>query len=527
MMATSAGPFYTQTVPADLTGSLWDATAAEGAQNFHGESDFSFSFGHITPRAAGQDPTEDDFSGKWMSAEDAPAMVAEPMRRMTSQSSNGSSHKNRTIKASSMKSRPRILSSVSQGSHMSNFDMAGNAQADFLLHDSDAHSVSSQQMFYPMPMSVGMMNGLSYPTDMLASSIGQQHMDPTQMRLDFDPSLTGNSPTASWSDSLSPIGGSRTSSPAITEAAWSHVPIGSSSQGSTTSHAIAHSPTMSHHPGTGLNATEEFYGNELLENSIMGSGFSRRSTSDGESTARDHPLYKNALPKADGLFHCPWEGRDSCNHKPEKLKCNYDKFVDSHLKPYRCKVDSCENARFSSTACLLRHEREAHAMHGHGDKPYLCNYEGCDRAVPGCGFPRNWNLRDHMRRVHNDNGSSLNMSTASHSSRGSQSASVKGRKRKSKDSETSAGRKPTSKPSAAEEAAAAAAKAEAPLIEQWWSHRNAIQSYLQRFDNPVAFEVLEQSGEAQEHFAAMDKISRRLRKSRDPHRRSYNHHHSG
>jgi hypothetical protein len=56
----------------------------------------------------------------------------------------------------------------------------------------------------------------------------------------------------------------------------------------------------------------------------MGSGFNRRSSNDGESTARDHPLYKNALPQADGLFHCPWEGRDNCNHKPEKLKCNYE-----------------------------------------------------------------------------------------------------------------------------------------------------------------------------------------------------------
>jgi hypothetical protein len=164
-------------------------------------------------------------------------------------------------------------------------------------------------------------------------------------------------------------------------------------------------------------------------------------------------------------------------------------------------------------------------MHGHGDKPYLCTYEGCDRAVPGCGFPRNWNLRDHMRRVHNDNGSSLNMPTGSHSSsRGSQSASLKGRKRKSKDVEAAASRKPSSKPSAAEEAAAAAAKAEAPLIDQWWSHRNALQAYLQRFDNPVAFEVLEQSGEAAEHFAAIEKITRRLKKSREPHRRSYTHH---
>lgn len=129
-----------------------------------------------------------------------------------------------------------------------------------------------------------------------------------------------------------------------------------------------------------------------------------------------------------------------------------------------------------------------------------------------------------MRRVHNDNGSTLNMPVAPHSSsRGSQASSSKGRKRKSKDSEAS-GRKSSSKPTAAEEAAAAAAKAEGPLIDQWWQHRNALQSYLQRFDNPIAFEVLEQSGEAGEHFAAMEKISRRLKKSREPHRRSYLHH---
>lgn len=117
---------------------------------------------------------------------------------------------------------------------------------------------------------------------------------------------------------------------------------------------------------------------------------------------RDHPLYQKATIGPDGLYHCPWEGKDlTCSHKPEKLKCNYDKFVDSHLKPYRCKVHACENARFSSTACLLRHEREAHAMHGHGEKPFLCTFDGCERGIPGNGFPRHWNLCDHMKRVHN------------------------------------------------------------------------------------------------------------------------------
>lgn len=163
-------------------------------------------------------------------------------------------------------------------------------------------------------------------------------------------------------------------------------------------------------------------------------------------------------------------------------------------------------------------------MHGHGDKPYLCTYEGCDRAVPGCGFPRNWNLRDHMRRVHNDNGQSLG-SGISPAGRGSASHSAKGRKRKSKDIAelTAQGRKSAAK-AASVDAAAAAKAAEQPLIQQWFEHRAALDEYLQRYDNPAAFELLEQSGDAGEHFAAMEKISRRLKKARESHRRAYFHH---
>lgn len=76
------------------------------------------------------------------------------------------------------------------------------------------------------------------------------------------------------------------------------------------------------------------------------------------------------------------------------------KHLDSHLKPYRCKSNSCTQIQFSSTACLLRHEREAHGMHGHGPKPHLCYFKDCDRAQEDNGFPRRWNLFDHMKRVH-------------------------------------------------------------------------------------------------------------------------------
>ena len=30
----------------------------------------------------------------------------------------------------------------------------------------------------------------------------------------------------------------------------------------------------------------------------------------------------------------------------------------------------------------------------------MCTYEDCDRSNVGNGFPRRWNLRDHMKRVH-------------------------------------------------------------------------------------------------------------------------------
>lgn len=78
----------------------------------------------------------------------------------------------------------------------------------------------------------------------------------------------------------------------------------------------------------------------------------------------------------------------------------HSKFIDSHLKPFRCKMQECSKQAFSSTACLLRHEREAHGMHGHGHCPHLCTVQGCERSEKGKGFPRLYNCKDHMRRAH-------------------------------------------------------------------------------------------------------------------------------
>ncbi len=52
-------------------------------------------------------------------------------------------------------------------------------------------------------------------------------------------------------------------------------------------------------------------------------------------------------------------------------------------------------------------------MHGHGAKPHLCTYEDCERSIPGNGFPRRWNLYDHMRRVHDYTGAPSSNGSAS------------------------------------------------------------------------------------------------------------------
>jgi hypothetical protein len=52
-----------------------------------------------------------------------------------------------------------------------------------------------------------------------------------------------------------------------------------------------------------------------------------------DDTARDHALYRNVLPHTDGLYHCPWEGKEDCYHRPEKLRCNYESVPPSSPFP--------------------------------------------------------------------------------------------------------------------------------------------------------------------------------------------------
>ncbi|EEY20912.1 conserved hypothetical protein [Verticillium alfalfae VaMs.102] len=519
MAPTGMFSFSSQTGPSSdhISGSSWDTTG-EGSQNFQdfldtgsahqGEAEtFSFHLdGHITPRVQAPQAVAAPIGG-------------EPMRRGLSRTSTGS-HKHRITKPSS---KTRMTAPSSQmSSRMSNMDITGNSSvftpgtqpgahlmdvnSSCLFLDSDASGVSSHMLYSGSGMSLDLgmgPDGLPSPP----TEVSLQHVIPTHIQLDHDASLTSHSPSGSWA----------TFSPSE-----SHM-SGPSSEGSPAHWALPEplaSPPRSENGSPAIQAQlrldGQYHGQDMLSDDMsatvmpMGDDFAlppsytaRRPVNEGES-ARDHPLYKNASPGPDGLFHCPWEGQASCNHKAEKLKCNYDKFVDSHLKPYRCKDTSCENARFSSTACLLRHEREAHAMHGHGDKPFLCSYDGCDRALPGNGFPRQWNLRDHMRRVHNDSRipGSPTSSTTGHTQQ-----AAKSRKRKDAPKVIPAvSRKNSAKPSVV---AAAVQEQEAPrpLIEEWIAQQKALESIVQGLAQPDNVAIAHLIKDAQGHLNTMGKLA--------------------
>ncbi|KAK7414905.1 hypothetical protein QQX98_006326 [Neonectria punicea] len=491
MASNPSGMFsFSHTEPSTdlLVGSSW-ATTAEGPQNFQEFSDngsahsgeaeeYIFTSGQTTPRGTRVlSQARQDLQNNW-NPRPAPSVPqgGQAMSRVSSSRSSGSS--------------------LSQTSRMSNLDVTGNASA--FRNGSQAGAMAGidtslfldSEPYWSAGYTLDM--GMSADVAFALPNASPLHVVPAQMQLGPDVSLSGNSPP-SWDCFSSSI--SRSSSPATVDDVW---PITQSPNSSP--EIQCQSPSNDRKVNI---IPEDISGISQLDDGMtLPPSFTgpRRQGSEGES-ARDHDLYKKAAPLEDGLYHCPWEGTPSCNHKAEKLKCNYDKFVDSHLKPYRCKAESCEGARFSSTACLLRHEREAHGLHGHGEKPFLCIYDGCERAVPGNGFPRQWNLRDHMKRVHNDHGSS-----------GGSPPTVavnppsKGRKRKTDVPET----QPTNSRKAAVKSMPVTEPKESstrPLLDQWMDHRKAVESLFQGLVKPEDARNIQQISDMQLRLTAMVKVT--------------------
>lgn len=335
---------FSQTEPSTdlLNGSSW-ATTGEGSQNFQDFSDngsshsgeaeeYIFTSGQTTPRGTRLDQgrTRQDMPNAWNNKTVAAVPKGgQAMSRVNSNRSSGSS--------------------LSQTSQLSHVDVTGNTSAfrngspsgaiagidSCLLLESEAEAISSQ-MYWP-----------GYPLDMALTTadaafsmaeVSPLHVVPAHMQLGPDISLE-NSPPGSWDCFSSSV--SRSSSPATIEDTWLSAPLSPHSspeiqcqspryvlletcdyEGASSYHSDSFSIDRK------ITISDDLNGKplpQLDETLSLPPPFTapRRQSNEGES-ARDHHLYKSATPMADGLYHCPWEGQATCNHKPEKLKCNYE-----------------------------------------------------------------------------------------------------------------------------------------------------------------------------------------------------------
>ncbi|KAK1783461.1 hypothetical protein QBC45DRAFT_88608 [Copromyces sp. CBS 386.78] len=120
------------------------------------------------------------------------------------------------------------------------------------------------------------------------------------------------------------------------------------------------------------------------------------------SSGRIKPIPKpvrQATKNAEGKFVCMWPG---CVEDVKEFgrKCEWNKHMDKHDRPYKCGAVGCEKLPgFTYSGGLLRHEREVHGKHGGPKNPLHCPHESCKRAT-GKGFSRLENLNEHLRRVH-------------------------------------------------------------------------------------------------------------------------------
>lgn len=330
MASTGLFPF-SQTEPSTdlLTGSSW-ATTVEGPQNFHDFSDngsthsgeaeeFIFTSGHATPRG-----TRVHSQGNWSASRTAASVAqgGQAMSRVSSSRSSGSS--------------------LSQSSHLSNMDFSGNASAlqtgtqTGSIHGLDTCILDPvdgiSQMYWPGYSLDAALNGDA--TFSLPDS-SPLHVVPSHMQLG---PVAENSPPSPWDCFSSSI--SRSSSPNTIEDLWFPNQSPNSSpqiQCQSPRYVIPDSATTPDSVSYQVDCfsldsnipliSEDVNGKALspLDEFPAASAFTgpRRQNSDGES-ARDHDLYKKAAPFEDGLYHCPWEGQPSCNHRAEKLKCNYE-----------------------------------------------------------------------------------------------------------------------------------------------------------------------------------------------------------
>ncbi|KAF2670510.1 hypothetical protein BT63DRAFT_239890 [Microthyrium microscopicum] len=124
---------------------------------------------------------------------------------------------------------------------------------------------------------------------------------------------------------------------------------------------------------------------------------------EGSEPADSDEVLENLLgelePSEDGKYHCQDVNAEdhACDFIADR-KCMLRKHLESTLKTNICRHMDCHGMQFSSKAVLTRHEKEAHGMHAACQ--FFCPVPTCERH--NRGFPREYNMGDHIQRVHRE-----------------------------------------------------------------------------------------------------------------------------
>jgi hypothetical protein len=118
-------------------------------------------------------------------------------------------------------------------------------------------------------------------------------------------------------------------------------------------------------------------------------------------------------------------------------------------------------------------------MHGHGARPHLCHFRDCERAVPGHGFPRRYNLFDHMKRVHQYDGPTTESSPTTTS--GQPQRKPVSRKRKASTEETGEKRQKVAKFTAEQQRQ----QAREQMTQQFLSKKQLLIDMLNNLSSPI------------------------------------------
>ncbi|MCJ1264107.1 hypothetical protein MMC22_003978 [Lobaria immixta] len=101
-------------------------------------------------------------------------------------------------------------------------------------------------------------------------------------------------------------------------------------------------------------------------------------------------------PAANYRCHLP-----QCAHrKPFRNDSEMRRHMATHTRPFACKENACASKPFGDKAGLMRHLREVHGQQVQGQAPqtFMCPEPNCKRHRRG--FPREYNMLEHHRRLH-------------------------------------------------------------------------------------------------------------------------------